>query len=94
MFRTREDNYRAKTFETQDEALDFIKTVSAELKKEGFTIMNMNVREVYGYGGMGMPMSNNGSIETEPEGYVGSVEAKKDAPVPAEETEASTPSVN
>jgi hypothetical protein len=90
MFKQREDLYHAISFETQEEALDWVKTETARLKKEGFTVMDMSVRELFGYS----PMPSS-STDMEPEGYTGVVQAKKDAPASDEETEASeTPSVN
>lgn len=85
MFKSREDVYNSKTFETQEEALDYVKQQNDIMKKSGYVVMDMGIREIYDY--QSQPATNIPG-EHVPAGYAGTIAAKKEAA--SEDNEATT----
>ena len=85
MFKSREDVYHSKSFETQEEALVYIKNMNDALKKSGYMVMDMGVREVFEYQQTSAVAQ---ALEHVPVGYAGTIAAKKEAASEQTETAA------
>lgn len=90
MFKSREDLYVTKTFETAVEAHNYVTTKIKEMQDLGLTISRMEVIEGYSYGRVAIP----DIAASDERCYVGSVSGYKETAPEKSEAVAENTSVN